>query len=320
MQTLNLNQLAQETEGLSSQRENSLESLYLKGRSAFERALASGFEDKNALKESGNSFFRILQQAPEDYRPHLFLGYFLMLMGDHAQSELFLKQAQALKPDNQEIPQLLKALAEQKDLPQFQSLDLSLPFEQQNPNLEILYSECVQLIQSRFKTLSASPILAASDKLELTRLKNRLNTLERFWERVQPVLDFLLPHFGSEQLDALAAPLRNQQSQLLCAYQMSEQLIQLKQELGLATQTISEELKKVRTLRTPQDFQGFANKLEVIYDQCDHFADLVDGLGNQNPAATALEKGYERLLKFVNQLQTEWESQKRRFPHLQSAV
>lgn len=317
MQSQNFNQLAQEVQELALAREDLLEKLYQQGKAAFQRALQSKFTDKLALKESGDAFFRMLQQDPEDYRPHLFLGYFLMLMDDYEQSEAFLKRAQQLNAETKEIPQLLKTLAEQKEWPQFKSIDINQPLESQTPDLEVLYSECENVIQQRFKTISAFPFSAALDPAELANLKNRLQALERFWDIVQPVLDFLAPHFDSESLENLARPLRNQQKQLLKAHGQSEQLIQLKKALGQATKTISDELKKVRSLRTQRDFEHFEKTLGKIYDQCDHFADLVDGLDNQNPAVAALEKGYERLIKFVNQLQSEWESQKARFPQVQ---
>lgn len=317
MQSQNFNQLAQEAQGLAAERENLLEMFYLQGKTAFKQAIESGFKDKVALKESGDAFFRMLQQDPDDYRPHLFLGYFLMLMSDYEQSEAFLKRAQELNAERPEIPQLLKTLAEQKELPQFKSIDLSQPLDRQNPDLNLLYSECEGLIQQRFKQISAEPTRAALDAAELADLKKRLLALERFWEIVQPVLDFLAPHVDQTALENLTAPLRSQQNQLLSAYGQSEQLITLKRELGKATKDISEELKKVRSLRTQRDFENFEEKLNTLYDQCDHFADLVDGLGEHNSAVAALEKGYERLVKFVSQLQSEWESQKARFPQVQ---
>ena len=317
MQSQHFNQLAQEAQALAAEREDLLEIFYQQGKAAFQRALESDFEDKLALKESGDAFFRMLQQEEEDYRPHLFLGYFLMLMDDYEQSEVFLKRAQELNTETKAIPQLLKTLAEQKELPQFKSIDLSLPLDGQKPDLGLLYSECEALIQQRFKTVSAAPCSSALDPAELATLKNRLLGLERFWERVQPVLDLLAPHVDPETLANLVAPLRSQQKQLISAYGQSEQLIHLKKELGQATKAISEELKKVRSLRSQKDFAHFEETLEKIYDQCDHFADLVDSLGTQNPAVISLEKGYERLIKFVSQLQSEWESQKTRFPQIQ---
>jgi tetratricopeptide (TPR) repeat protein len=222
MQSQHFNQLAQEAQALAAEREDLLEIFYQQGKAAFQRALASGFEDKLALKESGDAFFRMLQQDEEDYRPHLFLGYFLMLMDDYEQSEAFLKRAQELNGDRKEIPQLLKTLAEQKELPQFKSVDLTQPLQRQNPDLDLLYSECEAVIQQRFKTVSAVPGSSALDPAELAILKNRLLALERFWEIVQPVLDFMAPHFDLDSLESLAAPLRSQQKQLISAYGQSE--------------------------------------------------------------------------------------------------
>lgn len=308
MQTFN--ELQQQAEQALSQRENQLENLYLQAMQHFQTAAASAYENKLALENAFKTFGQMILLDPEDYRAFLFTGYLLLLMDDLEEAEAYLLAAQERQPEEADIAFLLQALNKQKDQPRFSHYDPELPPEQQSADPDLLFTEVENFVHKRLRQLLALKAQGQDfivDNDVYKALKSSLVDLQLSLNQLEGPLCYLGSLFEQNDIEALMLPLLQQQQKLSAVYELSARFISLKRELSHNTKAVSEQVKRVRLLKSSDEIRAFDQQLDQVYSDCEQFADRLDALEAEGHDITALEKAYERLVSFVNQLQMAFE-------------
>lgn len=298
-----LSTLAASDEAAARQHRLTLDGLFDEAILAFERSSASGFSDKEALRLSLDCFHRMIAHDSGDQRPYTFVGYVCYLMDRLDDAENYLRHAHSLNPDEPDTVTLLNLIAKEREGVVFKTYRSDLPRAEQRIDLAALYSELAGFVQVRLRKLYQVDQAQPAEGDALNRLRESSAELEGFISACQGAIGILREAYTDDELDMLMQPLLSRQAQLVRRRQHAEQVLGLRRRLGEATQTADRLIKEVRSLRTPADMARFEAVLEACYDECDALADLLDALAGQGTDILALEKSYERLLRFVRQAQ-----------------
>lgn len=283
-----LQMLAHSGDAAAGQHRRTLDGICDKGLEALRRSAAGGFHDKQALSESLDSFQRMLTHDPQDPRPYAYLAYLAYLADSLDEAGDYLQQARRLQPDDADLERLAQLIESARTQIGFRSWRAQLPLAEQTIDLRELHHELWQLVPRQLQALSR---LSAQEAAEF-----QLAPLDAFLEACQQAREILAERCADAEFETLMSPLRLRREQLAAQIWQHS----LRQRLNQATQEADRLLKSFRRQQRAADLRP---ELEALYDTCDAIADELDLQAARGLDIAASEKAYERLLRFVTQLQ-----------------
>ncbi len=312
-----LHALRQQSSQLASQRHEKSDEAYQEGLKALAEAQASGFRDKNALKQASQQFLKAIQMARGKAEPYVGLAYLLLLLGQQAQAVRYLQQAQRIEPNHEDTRKLLQYIQNPQAF--------AAPVSQANPSMQA---------ESGFRILTLdrpeSPDHVNPDEEDRPRaLREKLTLLS--YEASKLPTELILDR---KQLKAARAQVQGWEEQLEAIQEDIHDLERTHNVNGLqrSVQVLERRIEKLDKLCrdsahmcqihddildaqldvrgalkqstfVPEQADALEARLEEFLDECDRLADLIDEAEAQGLDTQALAMNYEALTAAVERFQ-----------------
>ncbi|PIQ23244.1 hypothetical protein COW36_18890 [bacterium (Candidatus Blackallbacteria) CG17_big_fil_post_rev_8_21_14_2_50_48_46] len=258
-------------------------------------AEATGFQNKELLKQASNSFIQAIRQERANAEAYIGLGYLLLLLSDFKAAETQFKTALRLAPQNQDAKKLLDFT--------FQKL-LGKPKSKSVPSHEgeQLFYQLAEEIRTAVKNLHAQPILLPTHlQAGIEALHHHQRKLQSMLAEFESEIKHLDLDFPTDSLLNLLQPLRESLRLHQKLIQTSEDMRKLFEGLENLQTQIASALSAKQNLTSAEKIHQFEHThLEMYLDECDRLADHLDALSENGHDTQELEKIY---LQIVHQLE-----------------
>lgn len=273
-------------------------------------------EQKPLLKQACDAFAAGIRSQRSNPEPYIGFAYVLMLLGNTDKALGFVKEAQRLQPDHEDVALLMaevKHRASLKPAAQTRNAASKPSFAGGRAavvvtkiDYDALYEQLDREIMVKVKSLMTAPLVepkASVDPGHLARLDQQIQAIKKQLAHFEHQLKILEEEIDTVELSLKLKPLEGLLRNFQKALQASGILNSLYQEMTAQLRLMIQILKETRLSTDPEDVAIVEENLEEFLDRMDGFANGLDDLEAQGHEITSAMQRYHSLLAVVEDLQ-----------------
>ncbi|MEZ0373489.1 MAG: hypothetical protein ACAI44_30650 [Candidatus Sericytochromatia bacterium] len=299
--------LEKKNSGSASQRHATARDLIRLGVECLHEAAADDYQDSTLLAEACEHLLEAIRHNRSDPDAYVGMGYLLWIAGEHTEALLYLSEAVLLDPQNTDARTLVEfnqqALRAPRSAERLAGLvapsRLAVPAEDE---FDRRYDALEDRIKEELRQLAArkpDAFAVTNDRFRVERMERHFGAMIQTHAELEAELTIVGQEIDCEGLQRKLKPLEIALKRVCDVLNRCWMLIELQDSLAFHNAWLKRQLGLGAGL--PADFSH--ERFHRLLNDCDHLADLLDGLEHGGEDVTHLIGAYERLVAHVGDLQ-----------------